>query len=431
MGCLLFIIRPIVSFFLGLVVFAGLLLTLVSGNLSSKLLDPGFYIQPLQQQDVYNRIYTEVLIDPALQETTSDLLGDIEVDPGEIVSLLQQIIPPEYLQSQVEDAIQRTVGYFNGDLEELDLYVNLGPPLANAKDVLLTYLDGRIDALPLVEFQGDPCTTEGGIQAAAQFEGFFQSLAAGRTPSSMPSLASVDPACRELLFDVVIDQSLTAGVLEQGTQAALVNSRDDLRREFLDGDSHGFLKVAARSVTAPLLDQAIQKILDDLDGQGRLDLIARIADWNDGLTEAEIRDELGQSRDAIGRFNTLGRTLSLAVFLGALVLMSLVYLPSLANMIRWPGLTMLLTGAVTFAIGKVLQSRVPEELANAVSFSASGVSDFPRSVADLSSDLLVSYGQSLLSGVTDFSLAVLIIGAVLFVASFFVFLLRPIIPGLK
>jgi len=176
MGCLLFIIRPIVSFFLGLVVFAGLLLTLVSGNLSSKLLDPGFYIQLLQQQDVYNRIYTEVLIDPALQETTSDLLGDIEVDPEEIVSLLQQIIPPEYLQSQVEEAIQRTVGYFNGDLEELDLYVDLGPPLANAKDVLLTYVDGRIDALPLEEFQGDPCTIDGGIQAAAQFEGFFQSM---------------------------------------------------------------------------------------------------------------------------------------------------------------------------------------------------------------------------------------------------------------
>jgi hypothetical protein len=431
MGCILFIIRPIVSFVLGLVVLAGLLLTLVSGNVSNKLLNPDFYIEPLQQQDVYNRVYTEVLVDPALQETTRDLLGDVEVDPGEIVALLQQIIPPEYLQSQVEDAIQRTVGYFNGDLEELDLYVDLGPPLANAKGVLLTYVDGRIDALPLDEFQGDPCNIRGGLQAASRFEVFFQRLAAGRTPSSLPSLASVEPACRELLFDVVISQSLTAGVLEPGIQKALSDIRDDLRREFLDGDSHGFLKVAARSVTAPLLDAAIQEILNDLDGQGRLDLIARVAAWNDEFSEAEIRSELGQSRDAVNRFSTLSRTVSLAVFAGGLILMSLAYLPSLANMIRWPGLTMLLTGAVTFAIGKVLQSRVPEELANFVSFSASGVSDFPRSVAELSSGLLVAYGQSLLSGVTDFSLMVLTIGALLFGASFFVFLLRPIIPGLK
>lgn len=431
MGCLLFIVRPIASFVLGIVVFIGLLLTLASSNISNKLLNPDFYIEPLGQQDVYNRIYTEVLVDPALQETTQDLLGDVQVDQEEIVSLLQQIIPPEYLQSQVEDAIKRTEGYFNGDLEELELYVDLGPPMANAKEVLLTYIDNRVDALPLEDFKDDPCTIEGAIQAADRFEVFFQDLASGKTPLAVPSLASVDPACRELLFDVVIDNSLTAGVLEAGIQTALINSRDALRQEFLDGDSHGFLKVAARSVAAPRLDDAIQEILNNLDGEGRLDLIARIAAWNDEFTEEEIRVELDQARDAIDRSNTLGRTLSLAVFIGGLVLMALVYFPSMANMIRWPGLTLLLTGAVTFALGKVLESKVPAELANLVSFSASGVSDFPRSVADLGADLLVSYGQSLLSGITSFSLAVLIVGAVLFGVSFFVFLLRPIIPGLR
>ena len=434
MGCLLFIIRPMVSLVLGILVFAGLLLFLASSNFSNKLLNPEFYIEPLEEKDTYNRIYTEVLVDPALQQTTQDLLGDLQVDPEDIVSLLQEIIPPEYLKSQVERAIQRTVGYFNGDLEDLELYVELGPPMANAKGALLTYIDRRIDALPLEELQGDPCTIEGAGPTAERFQGFFLELASGKPPQSLPSLASVDPVCREQLFDVVIDQSLTTGALDPVIQSALAASRTELREEFLDGDSHGFLKVGARAVATPLLDQAIGQILTNLDAQGRLNLIARIADWNGEFTEEEIRSELSQAKDVIHRSDTLGRTLALVLFVGGSVLMGLVYLPSLANMIRWPGLTLLLAGAVTFALGKVLESRVPEQLADFVKFSATTagtVSEFPVSVANLAADLLVSYGQSLTSGVTSFSLGVLIVGAVLFGVSFFVFLLRPIIPGVR
>ena len=434
MGCISFFIRPVVSFVLGIVVFVGLLLFLASSNFSNKLLNPDFYIDPLEQKDAYNRIYTEVLVDPALQETTQDLLGNVQVDPEDIVALLQEIIPPEYLRSQVEDAIQRTVGYFNGDVEDLELYVELGPPMANAKEVLLTYLDRRIDDLSLEDPQGDPCTIEGASPTAEQFQGVFQELASGQPPQALPSLASVDPACREQLFDVVIDQSLTTGTLDPGSQSALAASRKELRKEFLEGDSHGFLKVASRAVATPILDEAIGEILNNLDAQGRLDLIERIADWNADLTEEEIRADLSQAKDVIHRSDTLGRTLALVLFVGGSVLMGLVYLPRLANMIRWPGLTLLLAGAVTFALGKVLESRVPEQLADFVKLSATTagtVSDFPASVANLSADLLVSYGQSLTSGVASFSLGVLIVGAVLFGASFFVFLLRPIIPGFR
>ena len=126
MGCLLWILRPIASFVLGIIVFAGLILMAVGGNLTGKLLDPDFYSGTLAEQDTYNRIYTEILVDPDLEQTTKDLLGDINVDQADIVPLLRDVLPPEYIQAQVEEAIERTVGYFNGGLEELEVHLDLG-----------------------------------------------------------------------------------------------------------------------------------------------------------------------------------------------------------------------------------------------------------------------------------------------------------------
>ena len=68
MSCLFLLLRPVLFVLFGLVVWAGLLMYLASGIISNKLLDPDSYIETLRQADAYNRIYSEILVDPALQD---------------------------------------------------------------------------------------------------------------------------------------------------------------------------------------------------------------------------------------------------------------------------------------------------------------------------------------------------------------------------
>ena len=435
MGCILLVLRPIASFFLGIVVFVGLILLAVGGNLTGKLLDPHFYTGILAEQDTYNRIYTEVLpeviVNPETEQITRDLLGDIDVDPADIVPLLQDILPTDYIQSQVEDAIERTVGYLNGDLEELEVYLDLGPPLAGAREVILAYVDDQIDALPVEELGPESCTPEGLIEKAQEFESLFATLAAGGSLESLPYLLSLDAACRESLFAEIDEVAIVGGVLDLAAQQGLLVNRDEIQRQMLEGDTQGLLKQASHAVGAPLVDAAIARVSEEILDQGRFDVIKAIAAWDGGSTEAEIRQDLAEARDVVIRAESFGGLLAITMFFGGSVLMALVYFPSLANMMRWLGLTLFLTGSVVYLAGRALESSIPDRMGVPIQFGAGDVSPFPPSVVRLATDILVSFGHNLTEGISGPALTVLITGMVLFVASFFVFLVRPFIPVFK
>ena len=105
---------------------------LLVNNISSKLFSPEFYTESISEQDAYNRIYDEVLVDHIFQGTTQELLGNIEVvSHTEVVALAKQIIPPQYLKQQIEDNILLSTQYMNGEVEELDLYFDMAEPLDN------------------------------------------------------------------------------------------------------------------------------------------------------------------------------------------------------------------------------------------------------------------------------------------------------------
>ena len=57
-------------------------------NTSDKLLSADFYTETISDENTYNRIYDEVLLDEELASTTRDLLGGVQVvSQKEIVEL--------------------------------------------------------------------------------------------------------------------------------------------------------------------------------------------------------------------------------------------------------------------------------------------------------------------------------------------------------
>jgi hypothetical protein len=233
----------------------------------------------------------------------------------------------------------------------------------------------------------------------------------------------------------------------------LRESRPDIEREFIAGNTRGVLKLAARPLAAPLIDDAIGQLRGRLDDQDRFDIIGQIAEWDTDLTkeemgvkialteeearvaidlkEKELRKDIETTRKWVNRSEDFGKAVTLALVIVAAFVMGMVQFPSLTNGLRWPGIALMITGGFYFGLGKFLESTVPDRLADLVERGAEEVTEIPASVTILGGDLLISFGKSITEGFAAPSLTLIIVGAVVFAASFLVMLIRPFVPFIK
>ena len=432
MGCLVSLFRAGATLILGVVIFIGFLSYLAINNLSDKLLSADFYTDTLSAEDTYNRIYDEVLLDDELIDRTREFLGDIEiVSQQEMVSLLRQIMPPDYIQSEAEGAIGRTIGWVNGDVEELNLYVDLTVPIANVKTVMFNYMDGRIDDLT-VEAPGiSGCSPVAADNLAATFVVRFEQIANGVVPESVPSLKSIDATCRPIIFELVFNDLIAGAGLNAATMESLRTGKGELRTPFAAGDTLEVLKVSARLLAGPLMDDAISRVREDLDSGDRFDLIHQIAKWDTDTTEEQIRSDLNEGRNWISKVNNFGDMASLIMVVGGAAAMGLIFFPSLGGMLRWPGITLFITGGFFFVLGKIAEAEIPNRLVDVVDTSTDKVSGVPSAVTDLGGDVLISFGTQLTDGFVGPTLTLMTVGLILFGASFFAVLFSKFIPIVK
>ncbi|MCI0848233.1 MAG: hypothetical protein J4N86_06855 [Chloroflexi bacterium] len=430
------ILRSGAAMVLGVVIFVGFLFFLILNNFSDKLLSADFYNDTIAAEDTYNRIYDEVLVDEELLDKTEEFLGDIQVvNHQDIVDLMREIMPPAYIQAQVEAAIERTIAYVNEDVDELDVYVELAEPLRNVKTVMFAYIDGRIDEL-LVE---DPkilagltgCLPNELQELSDRYEEKFNQLAEGTVPKEIPSLEEIPELCRAPLFDILFPSLVSESSLSDETKQNLRDKQGALRKPFVAGETLEMLKVAARPLAEPLMDDAIGRVREDLSEGDRFDLIRQLAAWDPDTTEAQLRADLDEGREWVSRARSFGELTTLVMVIGGAIVMGLVFLPTLTGMLRWPGIALLITGAFFFVAGKIAESEVPKRLADVIETGADQVSGVPPSVTDLGGDILISFGSQLTDGFTGPSLTLLIIGAILFGASFFTIIIKRFIPIVK
>ncbi len=633
LGCLFGLFRPLATAVLGLVLFFAFLGFLLANNVRGNFLSTEFYTSNLSENNVYERIYDEVLLDSEFEDTTSDLLGDIDVPTEDIAEVAREIIPPEYLQEQVEAGVAGALDYLNKDTESPQVFIDLGPPLERVKPALFRYIDRRIDALEdvpittideleseledlffsleagtipnrvpsiedpegvveryvkqsiagleevpvnnlddfklelervylslangevpirvpsiedpdaLVSRQVDQRITELEeipVSTPEEFkeglEDVFKQLANGEIPTQIPSIAGIDVSLRDAAFDQVLqavrndpnipretidgleeqeevikaqlrlgntkdaletasqpltepavdkfvdeayeraiqvlreDQSipeetfkqlegaeaeikgqlrrgsikgalevaspfLTGPVVDQFLDDAydrayqalkeegiseaalrgLDEQRDAIKGHLGQGDVKEALKLAARGLAGPLIDEALEEITKELDDQQRLDLVAKAAEQNNQTREKFV-DELDVGRNIIKR---VGLGSIAAILIVCVVMMGLLYLPHVSSSLRWPGLTLLLSGLVVLVLGLVAKSQLLESPLN-----RADVSPIPPSLVDIINDVSNSMVADVGSGIVNIAIVVLVIGLVMVAGSFLLRLLR-------
>ena len=110
--------------------------------------------------------------------------------------------------------------------------------------------------------------------------------------------------------------------------------------------------------------------------------------------------------------------------IGSALGMAAVHLPNLIHSVRWPGLTLLLTGLISYGIGRNLESSV----VNRLGYGIKGARDESREISEAAAQLLADVTQALalrlVEGMGNPGLIPAAVGALIFAGSFFINRLR-------
>ena len=120
------------------------LVTLVVLRVNDTVLAADFYIDQLRKADIFTFLYDEA-IPAALDETnqgSQDLPVNLEVVQDELLSSLREVLPPEWLQEQLELSIAEVVPYLEGDTDSFAIPIPLADRLETLGDVLKRELGG-------------------------------------------------------------------------------------------------------------------------------------------------------------------------------------------------------------------------------------------------------------------------------------------------
>ena len=322
------LLRVVAGLVLGTVVFAGLFFYLVVTNVTHRLEDPAVYNAALSETDAYARIYDEVLAEESFGQETGDPLGDIEiVDQDDMVDVLRQVFPPNYLQEQTEANVERFTAFLRYDRNDLALYVEMQAPLERIEPAVLSKVHQYIDGLEIEDPQSSDCSLSALQRLADASAERYTQLSEGTLPQSAPSLETLPRECRAREFDSWFDLVLDQSSMDSQTALALQNEREELRRSFVGGDTREFLKVAAGPIVKPQIDDVIADIRQDLQPNDRLDLVEWVTDEPEGSERAEFDDQAEAAREGLSEINGRGRLLALAMVAVAGLLLAAVHLP--------------------------------------------------------------------------------------------------------
>ena len=424
-------LRPIATIILAILICLGFFLSVVERSVSGKLLNDDFYARVLDEQDAYIRLYDQVLRDEEMGEIVHEhLLGGREiVSHEEFIEIIEDISPPEALQRHTERLLSQAARYMNGDSRRLELYIDVSRELEQVKPALLSFVEERIDRIPLSREEGPGCSPMRITNLAQGYVDRAKTLRDGEVPESIPSLEALSPQCRQLISDLAFDDLLKSSGLEGRGVEGLIDRSEDIRGAFVMGDTHAAIISIVIPLVTPIVDDMVADVREELDDRERLELVDQLAEYSGEEAADELRDAAKDMRRWVLRGASLARNLGWPLLLGGSVLLVLIHIPRVSAGIRWLGATLIIVGGLGLIVLKFVQSALPARVDLLVDSVSATVPDFPVSLTELISDIAVSIISQLAKGAADMSLIALAAGVALFVGSFLTWFIRRLRPG--
>lgn len=118
----------------------------VVSSVTGAALSPEFYADKLRQADAYNFFYDGILpyaLDQALEET-EDPVVEPEALKKESVEAVRKVLPPEWLQERVEEALFQLLPYVSGQTDRFALTLDINDRVPLAAEEAKRLLDGSV-----------------------------------------------------------------------------------------------------------------------------------------------------------------------------------------------------------------------------------------------------------------------------------------------
>ncbi len=187
----------------------------MAGIARSTVLSRQYYQLVLDDQHAYDRLYDEVLVDPASAPTTRDLLARLPVPNTTLLANLKIVLPPTTLRQLVDEQITHAVKYLRGDTSTLGLTVNLAPVVANIAVLAEVYLGDLVAAVQERSTPDFPAFVK-------SLDGALNALSEGRRPAGT-LIVNLDPKNRatavRILLNAVPNQARAS--VEPAVEAAM------------------------------------------------------------------------------------------------------------------------------------------------------------------------------------------------------------------
>ncbi len=303
---------------------------------SRTVLHPAFYSQSLTRAHAYDRIYTEVLPDPAVDT----LLAGLPIDSSLVTSNLRTVLPPATVQEMTDEQITRIVDYLRARTGDVELAVDLRPIFGNISGLANRYIAGELGAGTRYRVTSVQDFTQGVLTA-------LDDIAAGGPPASLPTI-ELTPQDTDRILPLVLDR------VDPGTRTRV---GPELRALLRSGDV-----AAALALIGPQVFQGDER------ATARLQTSLHGSTFDLGLRLSDLRDSPAIS--AIDRLHDVAAALTWVT-----VLLSLIMAGALAGIVvlagrRGVSRVRAAAGAVIAAglgaglLGVVLRLALPNPLAS-------------------------------------------------------------------
>ncbi len=290
------VLRPILGLVLGVIVFFGFLSFVVVSGFRGNFLSTEFYAENISENSVYDRIYDEVLLDPDFEKQTDYLVAGVEVPHEDVVEVTRSILPPTYLQDQVENALSGALDYLKRDSEDPLVFIELGPPIDNIKPTVLAYIDRRIDEIPTKE-------VDDAEEMADMLAILWKDLEEGLPPQAIPALrdpSSLNDSIADLIFDRAIEELEADPEFPQSAVNGLLEQGEAIKVSLVAVDMKGVLKTAASSIASPVINRALSETVDEIptkEVEGAVEMAEELAFLWKELEEGRIPETIPVLRD--------------------------------------------------------------------------------------------------------------------------------------
>ncbi|WP_007515647.1 hypothetical protein [Pseudofrankia saprophytica] len=348
----------------------------------STVLSPDFYTEGLSHVHAYDRVYTEILPDPAVD----DLLAGLPVDRTLVTANLRTVLPPSTVEGMTDEQIRRVVAYLRGDEDDIALTVDMRPLFTNISGLANRYLAGELGAGTTYQVSNVSEFTDGVIAT-------LNDVAAGRAPTSLPTM-KLRPQDADLVLGTVLAR------FDPVTRAKL---QEPARALLLSGNIAGALALLG----PPLFqgdDQAIQQLRGRLVDGTVLNLGVSLSDLGD---RPAIR-AIDRLHDISGLLLPVGAACVVAIF-GGLVGAAAIATSRGRSPVRALGYVGLAAGLGSLLLGIAMRLALPNPL---TSLDAPG-SKLPKGAADVLTDFGATAYRGIESDFLRLTIWMLVLGAIL------------------